>query len=287
MLPIKTTHRARLANAAPHGWGRINSNEETAASKTRRAGLTTVGGANRVSGPLAYTGGCHSHQLKQGATQNGNAGRHHENAGPHTKLETHPSGSERAGRVDCTGAGAGSHAQACNWIGMPELWDDGVQTHAQHSEPGALGQHGRTAGSLCVLCLRLHGHPGAQPRLSQATATRAIHSAASAAGSQLYIVSSSGVRTTVSIDLESAISHSRRYIMCSWLSLLRLGWSQFWHKKMRVIHLDLRRNTPNRPVLDALRTAPLVYCKNLSDFGRSTEALDQFGVVLNFAHGSL
>lgn len=75
-----------------------------------------------------------------------------------------------------------------------------------------------------------------------------------------------------------------RYVFSSCLRRTRMGLGQFWHKKMRVLDLDGRRNATHHPVLDALGTAPLVNRNQLRNLGRPPKAADQFSVMRRCSH---
>lgn len=188
MLPIKTTHRARLANAAPDGCDRIKSSQESAAGETRRAGLTTVGGANRVSGPLEYTDGSHTHQCQQGATHEIHRCHRLQVCG-RTVLRASISDCEDWGDAAC---GANLHRDGCK-------------------------------------------QPLVHVRKNGSDDSRRETSISPFATWHCFVRGAVRRRRKSADRIFLTISHPRRYIMCSWLRLVRLGWSQFWPYFLPVI----------------------------------------------------
>ena len=190
MLPIKTTHRARLANAATDGWGRINSGEETDAGKTRRAGLTAVGGAKGGAPSRTYDESLYTTTAER---------EHHEQRKHHSCAywTLHQCDNFRSGE------------RAAAELANSEVSNPTVTTHGGWRRISIR----RPSRQSCSGCDK------------------------TALGS---ILRSSHTNNLVRRALALNISHPRRYIMCSWLRLVRLGWGQFWPIFVPIVraHID-------------------------------------------------
>ena len=94
------------------------------------------------------------------------------------------------------------------------------------------------------------------------------------------------------VGLAAGLKHKRggafRGLLCYWgdSKLLNTGGGlgQFWHKKMRVLHLDVTGDAPRQPVLHTLHTHGRHGPYDLDNFGRATQRLDQVRVSLDLVH---